>query len=98
MELKKEIQTSGNSAVIRLTAEQMKLYELTVGDVIFVNIETEKAREEEEKAFSRLAGTGGGHVQTAEEKAHWEEIIKSWKKRKADEKKKADAEKRGTTR
>lgn len=75
MELKKKIKKMGNSAVILITAEEMELYNLAIGDIIFVDIETEKDRDNKEKANSRLAGTTGGRVKTAEEKKREKEII-----------------------
>lgn len=42
MEIKKEIKKFGNSAVIVLTAENLKLYKLKIGDV--VNISIKKAK------------------------------------------------------
>ncbi len=72
MELKKQIQTSGNSAVVRLTSENMKLYGLKIGDIIFITIETEQERERNNSAFAKLAGRSGGHVLTKEEKASQE--------------------------
>ena len=86
MEIKKEIQMSGNSAVIRLTAENLKLYDLKVGDRIFVEIETEEERKRLEANNLLMGGTCGSHVKTAEEKARDEELIAKYLEKKKKEK------------
>ena len=44
MNLKKEIKKFGNSAVIVLTAENLKLYKLKIGDVVDVEINKTKEK------------------------------------------------------
>ena len=42
MKAKKEIKKSGNSAVIVLTAENLKLYKFKIGDIVNIEITKEK--------------------------------------------------------
>ena len=49
MEFKREIMQSGTSSVIRLTAEQMRLYNLIVGEIVDVRIITQKDLDDEDK-------------------------------------------------
>ena len=64
MELKKEIVMSGTSACIRLTAENLKLYKLKVGEVIDIRIR-KVSTDDEEKDYNRSRDSarmaGGGH-------------------------------------